>query len=97
MGIFPTLTGAGATESALRSALSKKYRIVHMATHGLSRTKGSNDRTLGEQTEQVALALSRAPGSLSLDPNNDGWLTEEELSSNRDLASTELVVLSACE
>lgn len=92
-----TLTGTDATESALRSALSQKYRIVHIATHGLSRTKGSGDRTLGAQTEQIALALSRATGSLSVDPNNDGWLTEEELSSNRDLASTEMIVLSACE
>lgn len=88
------LTGAEATEANLRGALHNSHRILHLATHGVARSR-SKAATYDGDIEQVALALSRAPHS-ARDSSDDGWLTENEVAT-LNLKRTELVVLAACE
>jgi tetratricopeptide (TPR) repeat protein len=76
------LTGAGATESAVRAGLPRAW-LIHLATHGMA--FGSEAR------------VARSFVALAPDATNDGLLTLGELLSDAPNLSADLVVLSACQ
>jgi len=80
------LTGAGATESALRAAPLDQFRVLYFATHGLL---PGELRCQGEP----GLALS-PPSAASASAGDDGILYASEIASLK--LNADLVVLSAC-
>lgn len=80
------LTGAAATEAAVRALDFSKAKIITFATHGLM--AGELDGV-----DEATLILS-APTGPALDANDDGLLTASEIS--RLSLDAEWVVLSAC-
>ncbi len=95
-----SLTGAGATEAALREAVAGKS-VVHIATHGFF--VGGDAADCGEAANHAGAMNPMATSGLALTGVNtggadgtDGLWTAEEMS-DLDLDGTELVVLSACE
>jgi CHAT domain-containing protein len=89
-----TLSGARATEAAIRKAAAGK-RIVHMATHGFFLAESSAPGFEAPWRGGIALAAaSRA--ALNGVPSDDGIAYAAELATWR-LEGTDLVVLSACE
>jgi len=95
-----SLTGAGASESAVAAELEGK-ELVHLATHGFfavgecrSMIEGAGVAFDPMLLSGLALAgANRPPDPLA---GEDGILTAAELAS-LDLTGTRLVVLSACE
>jgi CHAT domain-containing protein len=82
-----SLTGAAATEAAVR-AQSGKADVIHLATHGLLDTYRA-------MSSAVLLAAPEADHTV-LDTANDGLLQAWEIYSQLPLQA-DLVVLSACE
>jgi CHAT domain-containing protein len=79
------LTGANATEAAVRSRPLRDYRVLYFATHGLLPTES---RCLS----QPGLALS--PPQAAATKETDGLLEATEIAALK--LDAELVVLSAC-
>lgn len=105
--IFPessVLTGAQATESALKQAAAP--RILHIATHGffLGEPNADNEHITtslsspGLNIENLLLrsGLALTGANLRKESNDDGIVTALE-ASGLDLWGTKLVVLSACD
>lgn len=106
------LTGAGATEAAVRSSSVGK-RILHLATHGFF-LGGNCPSPADDESEDPAVRHTSSLGSGSpllraglalaganrrreaVPGQDDGILTAEEISA-LDLAGVEWAVLSACE
>lgn len=106
------LSGADATETAVKEALSRR-RVIHLATHGFFFGDGCERRAPGARAvggvvgASAPAALVRNPLSLSglafaganrhvPGATDDGILTAEEIAS-LDLSGTEWAVLSACD
>ncbi len=104
-----TLTGNGATESAL-SRLTESPTILHFATHGFFFNElpvASKNASSADEPKSAmllsGLALSGAQNTLDAwdkgsfpSPSSDGMLLASEVS-QLDLSKTNTVVLSACE
>jgi CHAT domain-containing protein/Tfp pilus assembly protein PilF len=105
------LTGNAATETRLRSAVSRK-RIVHLATHGFFAT-GKVRSALAAIPEEHARLVAEGEPPAGYNPmllagvvlaganargsaDDDGLLTAEEVA-GLDLRGVELVTLSACD
>jgi CHAT domain-containing protein len=102
--LFPSdrvtaLLGSDATESKLQalaqSGALKKYRFLHLATHGQANRDValSSAIFLGTESDRPA-AASADPAALELAP--DGRITAEQIVRTWEL-DADLVVLSACE
>jgi CHAT domain-containing protein len=81
-------TRAGASEAKIKSVHLERYRIIHIATHGLL---PSETKALGAKQSEPALVFTppNAPGEV-----DDGLLTASEVASLR--LNAEWAVLSAC-
>lgn len=88
------LSGAGATETALRDVSSP--RILHIATHGFFRPSPNPQETGRETLVRAGVVLAGANNGGPGAADDDGLLTALE-ASTLDLMGTQLVVLSACE
>jgi CHAT domain-containing protein len=105
------VTGADATEARLRSSVPAP-RVLHLATHGFVRSRGSErrraadgrwlggdaERRLASGLDPMTLSGLALAGANVRDGGNgdDGILTALE-ASHLDLDGCDLVVLSACE
>lgn len=93
------LTGANATETALRQNIAGK-RVIHLATHGFflgGWCAGATEPDPESHPLLVAgLALSGANASARRPPSDDGVLLAEEIAS-LDLRGVDWAVLSACD
>ncbi len=92
------LTGAGATEAAVKEAAPGK-RVVHLATHGFFLDQDCRDSVVVKENPLLrsGLALAGANHRGSAGPESeDGILTAEEAAS-LDLRQTEWIVLSGCD
>lgn len=81
-------TGKAATETAVKAAPLKRYRIVHFATHGLLSAETSK---FGKGLAEPALVLT--PPTVASDAD-DGLLTASEITQLK--LDADWVVLSAC-
>ncbi|MCU1237325.1 MAG: type pilus biosis/stability protein PilW [Candidatus Solibacter sp.] len=92
------LTGAGATEGAVKNAAAGK-RVLHMATHGFFLDAACPETGAARENPLVrsglALAGANRRQSAARD-EEDGVLTAQEIAS-LDLENTEWVVLSGCD
>jgi CHAT domain-containing protein len=79
------LTGAGATETAVRNAGLDRYAVLYFATHGL---------LPGELHCQAEPGLVLSPPAAPAAPASDGLLSASEIANLK--LNADLVVLSAC-
>jgi tetratricopeptide (TPR) repeat protein len=82
----PLLTGASATETAVRQAMAEAP-LVHLETHGFAYRSRA-------QARQSFIVLASGPGGGT---GEDGLLTVDEIMDELPPLRAELVVLSACE
>jgi CHAT domain-containing protein len=93
-----TLLGPDASESNLqrlaRTGDLKKYRFIHLATHGMANASVALSSTIFLAAEADVPAASHE--MMAFDSASDGQVTAEQIVRTWDL-DADLVVLSACE
>ena len=89
------LTGANATEAALKS-LASPPRVLHLATHGYYLETGSID---GRPLLQSGITLAGANRALAgeVDADGENGILHAVEAQTLNLYGTELVILSACD
>jgi len=111
-GLVHTFSGKVCTEKQFRETDFSKYAIVHISTHGLYQPTVKDNTSFGSITDKNILPVTPEPlmhcGLMfanancalddisSLPDNNNGIVTAYDITQH-SFASTQLVVLSACQ